>query len=68
MAKKSEGKIVAATGASSSSLNPAGAARAAEVQRAMTQAIVDCGAEGISDPAVISQRMQEARARVHAAS
>ena len=63
-----ESTIVSAVGAAASSVNVAGKALAAAIQAAMSQAVMDCYAEGISDPDIHRDRMMAARARIKAAA
>lgn len=64
MARKS--KIVEAVGAISINQSPGGRALAAAVQAAMSEAVLACNAEGITDPVVIREAMLAARERVKA--
>lgn len=61
-----ESTIVSAVGVSSGSLSsdPARKALAQLIERAMSDAVLACAEEGITDDDVIRNRMQEARARV----
>ena len=62
--KNPPSKIVSAVMASSGSISPGGMARAMLIQDAMTEAIKQAQAEGVTDPAEIKRRMLEARERV----
>lgn len=64
MTKKS--KIVEAVGAISINQSPGGRALAAAVQAAMSDAVLACNAEGITDPEIIREAMLAARERVKA--
>ena len=55
--------IVAATGISSGTLKP-DKSLSKKIEQAMTQAVVDCNAEGITDVDIIRSRIQEARKKV----
>lgn len=55
-------RIVAATGSATHSRG----ATAQQIEAAMSQAVLDCAEEGITDTAEIKARMLEARERVKA--
>lgn len=68
MAGEPESKIVSAVGSASwgrdtdaNKSRGGGRALSKAVEAAMSQAVLDCYAEGISDPAVHKERMMQAR-------
>lgn len=57
-------KIVEAVGVSANVLDPARRELAKRIEAAMSQAVLDAMAEGVTDPAQIKAWMLEARERV----
>ena len=55
-------KIVAAVGLSANALDPANRPRAQHIEQAMSQAVREATAEGVTDPAEIKRRLMTARA------
>jgi hypothetical protein len=66
MAREPKSRIVAAAGAASGSPHAANKGLSRSVEAAMSQAIADALAEGITDPDVHRERMLAARERVKA--
>lgn len=58
--------IVEAVGAAAGSIHPSGKLLAKAIELAMSDAVLDCNAKGITDPAVIRAAMQKAREAVKA--
>ena len=59
-------KIVEAVGSISISHSPGGRARSEAIQAAMSAAVLECSAQGITDPELIREAMLAARERVKA--
>lgn len=59
-----EPKVVEAVGAMAGTVNPRHGSLAKRVEQAMTEAIRDAYAQGITDPVVIRERMMAAREAV----
>ena len=59
-------KIVEAVGAISINQSPGGRALSEAIQAAMSAAVLECSAQGITDPVVIREAMLAARERVKA--
>ncbi len=57
--------VVKAVGVSVESVSPEGRARAKAIEKAMSDAVAECYADGEERPEVIKSRMQEARKRFH---
>jgi len=56
--------IVSAVGAASGTLNPIRTDLSKRIEAAMTEAVKEAQAEGITDPDLIRSRMLEARSKV----
>lgn len=61
MSDDDKSKIVEAVGVSANSVSPAGRSRAKEIEAAMSDAVRQCYADGITDPAKMKERMMAAR-------
>ncbi len=57
-------KVVEAVGVSANSLSHAGRSRAKEIEAAMSAAVNQCFADGVTDPAKMKERMMSARQAV----
>jgi hypothetical protein len=55
---------VKAVGVSVKALSEANASRARAIEKAMSDAVAECYADGVTDPDVVKARMDEARQRV----
>ena len=57
-------KIVTAVGVSVNSFSEAGLPLAKAIERAMSDAVAECYADGMTDPEYVKTRMNEARERL----
>lgn len=66
--REPRGRVAEGTGVAVRSIAPgqAGRDRARLVERAMSDAVLESSAEGITDPKIVRQRMLEARDRIRA--